>query len=108
METPDQIAARVQCDKSGSCVVFATELCKCESEGVRIVEGTVRFEGSVPFPHVWTEIHGVLVDPTLEQFNYFELDTVEYLPRRGYSSHDFLVAIQNHSQWSRFDTLKKL
>ncbi len=103
-----RVADSIRCDASGSCVVFALEVAKLLAEGARIVEGLVRFAGSIPFAHVWVETNGGKIDPTLKQFSFFALESVEYIPIRGYSPPDFLVTIEKHPEFSRFALLKKL
>lgn len=102
-----QVARRVQCDASGSCVVFAAELCTEITEGFVVVEGAVKFKGSIPQDHVWIEADGKRIDPTLAQFSFFRLDTVEYQPAKTYQPNRFTRAIKRHPQRSRFSSLLK-
>jgi len=104
----EDIATTVLCHKSGSCVVFANELCKAaQDHDFTVVEGSVKFEGSASLPHVWIEADGKRIDPTLEQFDFFALDSVTYQPARGYDPFEFSDRIQQHRDFFRFDHLKK-
>lgn len=93
---------RITCDQKGSCMTAAewitTNFLKQGIIDFKVVEGWVKFkkEGgeeydSPRFQHTWIEKDGKIIDPTLKQFNGWDLNSVWYYRRKKrYDPQEYL------------------
>jgi hypothetical protein len=100
----EQIANNIsiKCDKKGSCVAFGELVNKAlQAQGITdfyIVEGYVTFENdkSGKMQHTWLEYQSKIIDPTLVQFNGWDLKTVVYKIKKKYTPVQYDEVSQKH------------
>lgn len=86
-----QISKHIRCNLSGSCGVFASwcsrVLLKRGFDNFTVVFGWVKDKEGKTFDHIWLEVNGEELDPTIVQFGR----NVQYLKqRKHYSPKNFL------------------